>query len=311
MAARVLNGNEIAAEFRAEVAVSAGQLASTSGVIPGLAAVLVGDDPASAVYVRNKGRACAEAGIFSEIFYWPSHARQDDLLAFIDRLNADSRFHGILVQLPLPEQLDETTVIQRVDPRKDVDGLHPVNQGRVLQGEPAFLPCTPSGVQQLLLRSGYDPAGKHVVIVGRSNIVGKPLAALLMQRAPGGNATVTVCHTRTRDLPDITRQADILVAAMGVPGAIGADMVRKGAVVIDVGINRVDDASRRRGYRLVGDVEYAAVAAKAEAITPVPGGIGPMTIAMLLRNTVEAARHTATALNSALEAALRSADANQ
>ena len=311
MAARVLNGTEIAAEFRAEVAVSAGQLASTSGVIPGLAAVLVGDDPASAVYVRNKGRACAEAGIFSEIFYWPSHARQDDLLAFIDRLNADSRFHGILVQLPLPEQLDETTVIQRVDPRKDVDGLHPVNQGRVLQGEPAFLPCTPSGVQQLLLRSGYDPAGKHVVIVGRSNIVGKPLAALLMQRAPGGNATVTVCHTRTRDLPDITRQADILVAAMGVPGAIGADMVRKGAVVIDVGINRVDDASRRRGYRLVGDVEYAAVAAKAEAITPVPGGIGPMTIAMLLRNTVEAARHTATALNSALEAAIRSADANQ
>ena len=311
MAARVLNGNEIAAEFRAEVAVSAGQLASTSGVIPGLAAVLVGDDPASAVYVRNKGRACAEAGIFSEIFYWPSHARQDDLLAFIDRLNADSRFHGILVQLPLPEQLDETTVIQRVDPRKDVDGLHPVNQGRVLQGEPAFLPCTPSGVQQLLLRSGYDPAGKHVVIVGRSNIVGKPLAALLMQRAPGGNATVTVCHTRTRDLPDITRQADILVAAMGVPGAIGADMVRKGAVVIDVGINRVDDASRRRGYRLVGDVEYEAVAAKAEAITPVPGGIGPMTIAMLLRNTVEAARHTATALNNALEAALRSTDANQ
>ncbi|MCE2499766.1 MAG: bifunctional methylenetetrahydrofolate dehydrogenase/methenyltetrahydrofolate cyclohydrolase FolD [Dehalococcoidia bacterium] len=311
MAARVLNGNEIAAEFRAEVAVSAGQLASTSGVIPGLAAVLVGDDPASAVYVRNKGRACAEAGIFSEIFYWPSHARQDDLLAFIDRLNADSRFHGILVQLPLPEQLDETTVIQRVDPRKDVDGLHPVNQGRVLQGEPAFLPCTPFGVQQLLLRSGYDPAGKHVVIVGRSNIVGKPLAALLMQRAPGGNATVTVCHTRTRDLPEITRQADILVAAMGVPGAIGADMVRKGAVVIDVGINRVDDASRRRGYRLVGDVEYEAVAAKAEAITPVPGGIGPMTIAMLLRNTVEAARHTATALNNALEAALRSADANQ
>ncbi len=311
MAARVLNGNEIAAEFRAEVAVSAGQLASTSGVIPGLAAVLVGDDPASAVYVRNKGRACAEAGIFSEIFYWPSHARQDNLLAFIDRLNADSRFHGILVQLPLPEQLDETTVIQRVDPRKDVDGLHPVNQGRVLQGEPAFLPCTPSGVQQLLLRSGYDPAGKHVVIVGRSNIVGKPLAALLMQRAPGGNATVTVCHTRTRDLLDITRQADILVAAMGVPGAIGADMVRKGAVVIDVGINRVDDASRRRGYRLVGDVEYEAVAAKAEAITPVPGGIGPMTIAMLLKNTVEAARHTATALNNALEAALRSADANQ
>ena len=311
MAARVLNGNEIAAELRAEVAVNAGQLASTSGVIPGLAAVLVGDDPASAVYVRNKGRACAEAGIFSEIFYWPSHARQDDLLAFIDRLNADPRFHGILVQLPLPEQLDENTVIQRVDPRKDVDGLHPVNQGRVLQGQPVFLPCTPAGVQQLLLRSGYDPSGKHVVIVGRSNIVGKPLAALLMQRSPGGNATVTVCHTRTRDLPEITRQADILVAAMGVPGAIGADMVRKGAVVIDVGINRVDDPSRRRGYRLVGDVDYEAVAVKAEAITPVPGGIGPMTIAMLLRNTVEAARRTAAALSDALASALRNTDAHQ
>ena len=311
MAARVLNGNEIAADLRAEVAVSVSELASTSGVTPGLAAVLVGDDPASAVYVRNKGRACAEAGIFSEIFYWPSHARQDDLLEFIDRLNADSRFHGILIQLPLPDHLDETAVIGQVDPQKDVDGLHPVNQGRMLQGEPAFLPCTPSGVQQVLLRSGYDPAGQHVVIVGRSNIVGKPLAALLMQRAPGGNATVTVCHTRTRNLPEITRTADILVAAMGAPGAIDADMVRQGAVVIDVGINRVDDASRRRGYRLVGDVDYAAVAAKAEAITPVPGGIGPMTIAMLLRNTVEAARHTAMALSDALEIARRNADANQ
>ena len=311
MTARVLNGNEIAAELRAEVAASAGELASASGVIPGLAAVLVGDDAASAVYVRNKGRACAEAGIFSEIFHWPSRARQDDLLAFIDRLNADPRFHGILVQLPLPEQLDENTVIQRVDPRKDVDGLHPLNQGRALQGEPAFLPCTPAGVQQLLLRSGYDPTGKHVVIVGRSNIVGKPLAALLMQRVPGGNATVTVCHTRTRNLPEITRTADILVAAMGVPGAIGADMVREGAVVVDVGINRVDDPSRRRGYRLVGDVDYQAVAAKAEAITPVPGGIGPMTIAMLLSNTVEAARRTAAALSDALAAALRNTDANQ
>ena len=311
MSARVLNGNEIAAEIRSEVGERVAELSSTAGVTPGLAAVLVGDDPASAVYVRNKGRACAEAGIFSEIFYWPSHAKQDDLLTFIDRLNADPRFHGILIQLPLPEQLDETTVIQRVDPRKDVDGLHPVNQGRILQGEPAFLPCTPSGIQQLLMRSGYDPSGQRVVIVGRSNIVGKPLAALLMQRSPGGNATVTVCHTRTRDLPDITREADILVAAMGVPGAIGPDLVRKGAVVIDVGINRVDDASRRRGYRLVGDVQYEAVAAKAEAITPVPGGIGPMTIAMLLGNTVEAARQTAMALSRSLEAVLHPTDAHQ
>ncbi len=290
MTAHVLNGNEIAAGLRAEVAAGVAELRSNAGITPGLAAVLVGDDPASAVYVRNKGRACGEAGVFSEIFHLPSDTSQPDLLALVDGLNADLRFHGILVQLPLPDHLEEAAVIERVDPRKDVDGLHPISQGRMLQGEPAFLPCTPSGVQQVLLRSGYDPAGQHVVIVGRSNIVGKPLAALLMQRATGGNATVTVCHRQTRDLPDITRQADILVAAMGVPRAIGAEMVRDGAVVIDVGINRVDDATRRRGYRLVGDVDYEPVAAKAEAITPVPGGIGPMTIAVLLSNTLEAAR---------------------
>lgn len=295
MPARVLNGNEIAADLRTEVEIGVAELVASGGPTPGLAAVLVGNDPASGVYVRNKGRACDEAGIFSEIFYMPADVSQANLLGLIDRLNADPKFHGILVQLPLPDGLDEHEVIERVDPKKDVDGLHPTSQGRMLQGEPAFMPCTPSGVQQVLIRSGYDPAGQHVVIVGRSNIVGKPLAALLMQRAPGGNATVTVCHTRTRDLPEITRQADILVAAMGVPGAIGADMVRDGAVVIDVGINRVDDATRRRGYRLVGDVDYAAVAAKAEAITPVPGGIGPMTIAVLLSNTLEAARHSADA----------------
>lgn len=290
MTARVLKGNELAAELRTEVADGVAGLIA-AGVQPGLAAVLVGDDPASAVYVRNKGRACAEAGIFSETFQLPAGAAQTDLLTLIDRLNADARFHGILIQLPLPGHLNEAAAIEQVDPRKDVDGLHPISQGRMLQGEPTYLPCTPAGVQQTLLRSGYDPAGQHVVIVGRSNIVGKPLAALLMQRAPGGNATVTVCHTRTRDLPAITRQADILVAAMGVPGAITANMVREGAVVIDVGINRVDDATRRRGYRLAGDVDYAAVAAKAEAITPVPGGIGPMTIAMLLSNTLAAARN--------------------
>ncbi|CAI8051603.1 Bifunctional protein FolD [Geodia barretti] len=219
----------------------------------------------------------------SETFHLPVDTPHDVLLSLIDRLNADDRFHGILVQLPLPAQIDEATAIERIAPAKDVDGLHPVSQGKMLQGEPTYLPCTPSGVQQVLLRSGYDPAGQHVVIVGRSNIVGKPLAALLMQRSIGGNATVTVCHTRTRNLSDITRQADILVAAMGVPGAITADMVRDGAVVIDVGINRVDD-------RLVGDVDFDAVAAKSEAITPVPGGIGPMTIAMLLSNTLDAAR---------------------
>ena len=290
MPARILNGNEIAAELRAEVAEGVAQLTVSGGPQPGLAAVLVGDDAASAVYVRNKGRACAEAGMHSETFHLPVDTPQDVLLSLIDRLNADDRFHGILVQLPLPAQIDEATAIERIAPAKDVDGLHPVSQGKMLQGEPTYLPCTPSGVQQVLLRSGYDPAGQHVVIVGRSNIVGKPLAALLMQRSIGGNATVTVCHTRTRNLSDITRQADILVAAMGVPGAITADMVRDGAVVIDVGINRVDDATRRRGYRLVGDVDFDAVAAKSEAITPVPGGIGPMTIAMLLSNTLDAAR---------------------
>ena len=289
MSAQILNGSEIAAELRSEIAAGVAELQARAGVVPGLAAVLVGDDPASAVYVRNKGRACAAAGIFSETFQLPADTTQSALHSFIDGLNADARFHGILLQLPLPGHLDETAAIERIDPQKDVDGLHPVSQGRMLQGQPAYLPCTPAGVQQILLRAGYDPAGQHVVILGRSNIVGKPLAALLMQRAPGGNATVTVCHTRTRNLPHITRQADILVAAMGVPGAVTADMVRDGAVVIDVGINRVDDPARRRGYRLVGDVDYAAVAAKAAAITPVPGGVGPMTIAMLLNNTCAAA----------------------
>ncbi len=294
MAARILNGNEIAADLRAEVAEGVAGLVASGGPQPGLAAVLVGDDPASAVYVRNKGRACTEAGMHSETFHLPVDTGQADLMDLVAGLNADNRFQGILVQLPLPDQIDEATIIESIAPAKDVDGLHPISQGRMLQGQPTFVPCTPAGVQQVLLRSGYDPAGKHVVIVGRSNIVGKPLAALLMQRKPGGNATVTVCHTRTRDLPDITRQADILVAAMGVPAGVTADMVREGAVVIDVGINRVDDASRRRGYRLVGDVDYDAVAARAEAITPVPGGIGPMTIALLLSNTLDAARRTHT-----------------
>ena len=290
MTARILNGNELATDLRSEAAWDTAELFADTGVRPGLAAVLVGDDPASSVYVRNKRRACDEAGIFSETFQLPADATQRELAALINSLNANRAFHGILVQLPLPGHLNETDAIERIDPRKDVDGLHPISQGLMLQGQPTFLPCTPAGVQQVLLRSGYDPAGQHVVIVGRSNIVGKPLAALLMQRNAGGNATVTVCHTRTRDLPDITRQADILIAAMGVPRAIGAEMVRPGAVVIDVGINRVDDPSRRSGYRLVGDIDFDPVAAKAEAITPVPGGIGPMTVAMLISNTVQAAR---------------------
>ena len=288
--ARILDGTALAREVRGEVAAAVTQLRERRQVTPGLAAVLVGGDPASAIYVRNKGRACAEVGMFSEAFHLAGTASQEELLSLIDRLNRDPRFHGILVQLPLPKHIAEETVIQAVSPAKDVDGIHPLNLGKLLQGSPVFVPGTPAGIQQILLRHGYDPAGKQVVICGRSNIVGKPLAALLMQRADGANATVTVCHTRTRDLAAITRHADILVAAMGRPRAVTADMVKDGAVVIDVGINRVADATRRRGYRLVGDVDFEPVSAKAEAITPVPGGVGPMTIAMLLVNTLTAAK---------------------
>ena len=288
--AKLLDGAALAQEVRDEVAAGVSELQLKQGVTPGLAAVLVGDDPASAIYVRNKGRACAEAGMFSETFHLPAAATQAELLELVTALNEDARFHGILVQLPLPPQIEETAVIEALRPDKDVDGLHPFNLGKLAQGVPTFIPATPAGVQQILLRSGYDPAGRHVVVCGRSNIVGKPLATLLLQRREGSNATVTVTHTRTVNLAEITRQADILVAAIGQPQAITADMVKEGAVVIDVGVNRVDDPSRRRGYRLVGDVDFAAVCDRAEAITPVPGGVGPMTIAMLLVNTLTAAR---------------------
>ena len=290
MTATVIDGKQMAEEIRGEVAEETRALTERLGVVPGLAAVLVGSDPASAVYVRNKRRACDEAEMFSETFELPEETSQEELIALVRELNADPRFHGILVQLPLPAHIEEREVILSIDPDKDVDGMHPVNGGRLLEGSPRFLPATPAGVQQMLVRSGNDPAGKHVVIVGRSNIVGKPLAALLVQKAPGANATVTVCHTGTRELPALTRQADIVVAAIGRPRALTADMVADGAVVIDVGINRVDDATRKSGYRLVGDVDYDAVAEKASAITPVPGGVGPMTIAMLLTNTLRAAR---------------------
>jgi methylenetetrahydrofolate dehydrogenase (NADP+)/methenyltetrahydrofolate cyclohydrolase len=280
----------MAADVRAEIARAVSALTAETGATPGLAAVLVGNDPASAIYVRNKRRACDEAEMFSETFELPEETSQEELIALAQELNTDSRFHGILVQLPLPPHIEEREVILAIDPDKDVDGMHPINGGRLLEGNPRFLPATPAGVQQMLVRSGNDPAGKHVVIVGRSNIVGKPLATLLMQKAPGANATVTVCHTGTRDLAALTLQADIVVAAIGRPRALTADMVADGAVVIDVGINRVDDATRKSGYRLVGDVDYDAVAEKASAITPVPGGVGPMTIAMLLTNTLRAAR---------------------
>lgn len=288
--ARLIDGASTAKVIRSEVAAQVAELQAAHGVTPGLAAILVGDDPASAIYVRNKGRACREVGMFSETFHLPQDTSEGELFRLIHSLNGDQRFHGILVQQPLPPQIDPLKAQVAVDPAKDVDCLHPQNVGRLLQGNAVFVPATPLGIQQLLLRHGYQLEGRHVVICGRSNIVGKPLAALLMQKAPGANATVTVCHTGTRDLAAITRQADILVAAMGRPGAITADMVREGAVVVDVGVNRVPDPAAERGYRVVGDVDFQAVAEKAEAITPVPGGVGPMTIAMLLVNTLNAAR---------------------
>lgn len=288
MPATIIDGQLIAEQIRGELRDRVDKL-KARGVTPGLAVVLVGDDPASVVYVRNKGRSAEAIGIDSETFRLPATTTQDELLRLVGELNRDPRWHGILVQMPLPAGLDEHLTISAMDPAKDVDGLHPVSVGRLYRGEPTFLPCTPAGVQQLLLRYGYSPEGKHVVICGRSNLVGKPLAGILMQKAPGANATVTICHTGTRNLAEVTRQGDIVVAAMGHRNAITADMVREGAVVIDVGINRVEDPSRKSGYRLVGDVDFEAVAEKAAAITPVPGGVGPMTIAMLLSNTVLAA----------------------
>ena len=290
MPARILSGRELAAEIRREVAVGVAEMRRRHGVTPGLATVLVGDDPAATVYVRNKRHACREAGMVSETARLPATATQAEILAAVGRLNAEPRFHGVLTQFPLPKGISIRRVIESVAPEKDVDGIHPYNLGRLLQGRPDFAPCTPAGVIELLLRHGCDPAGAHVVICGRSDIVGKPLAALLLRRGRGGNATVTVCHSQTRNLAAITRAADILIVSMGRPGAITAEMVKDGAVVIDVGINRVADPGVRGGYRLVGDVDFDAVAQRAAAITPVPGGVGPMTIAMLLSNTLAAAR---------------------
>ena len=290
MTAKILDGKALAEEIRGEVATGVAEMQQKHGVTPGLAAVLVGDDPASAIYVRNKRRACDEVGMVSDTFLMPADSTNEQVLARVQALNEDPRFHGILVQLPMPPQIDERQIIESLDPTKDVDGLHPFNVGKLVQGRADFVPGTPAGIQQILLRNGHDPGGANVVVCGRSNIVGKPMALLLMQRADGANATVTVCHTRTKNLAEITRQADILVAAIGRPSAITADMIKEGAVVIDVGINRVDDASQKRGYRLEGDVDFDAVSEKASAITPVPGGVGPMTIAMLLVNTLTATR---------------------
>jgi methylenetetrahydrofolate dehydrogenase (NADP+)/methenyltetrahydrofolate cyclohydrolase len=287
--ARLIDGTAVAADIRAEVAKDVARLTG-AGIRPGLAVVLVGEDPASAVYVRAKGRACEQAGMLSVIRRMPADTSEADLLAEVDRLNADPAIHGILVQMPLPPQIAPGEVIRRIDPAKDVDGFHPVNVGKLLGGDrDGFAPCTPAGVQELLRRSGVTTRGAECVVLGRSNIVGKPMAALMMQSGEGADATVTVCHSRTRDVAAHARRADILVAAIGRARFVTRDMVKPGAVVIDVGINRVDDATAKNGYRLVGDVDFDAVREVASLITPVPGGVGPMTIAMLLRNTIRAA----------------------
>jgi methylenetetrahydrofolate dehydrogenase (NADP+)/methenyltetrahydrofolate cyclohydrolase len=291
--ADLIDGATVARAVRAGVAETAASLVAR-GVRPGLAVVLVGDDPASAVYVRAKGKASEEAGMHSITVRLPATASEAELLQHVDRLNADPSIHGILVQMPLPKHISAEVVIRRVRPEKDVDGFHPVNVGKLLNGDTdGFAPCTPAGVQELLVRSGVETKGAECVIVGRSSIVGKPMASLMMQDRPGANATVTVCHSRTADLAGHTKRADILIVAAGRPKFVTGAMVKPGAVVVDVGINRVDDARAKQGYIIVGDVDFASAREVARLITPVPGGVGPMTIAMLLKNTVRAAQLSA------------------
>jgi len=283
--AKLINGTAIAEQIR-EALKPRLETLRTQGIIPGLAVVLVGDDPSSQVYVGMKTKAFAALNLVSETFHLPAQTDQTTILQLIRDLNSDPRFHGILVQLPLPNHLDSSTIIESINPAKDADGLHPTNLGRLMIGGECPLPCTPHGILKLLQYSGIETAGRNVVILGRSNIVGKPIANLLFQKRALGNATVTICHTHTRNLPEITRQADILIAAMGKAEFVTRDFVKPGVVVIDVGVNRVEDSTARKGYRLVGDVKFDEVAEVAAAITPVPGGVGPMTIAMLIANTV-------------------------
>ncbi len=293
MAARIIDGKQVAADMRAELKDAVATLRKAD-IVPGLGVILVGDDPASRSYVTAKEKACAEAGIFSDDNRLPAGITQDELIAEVERLNHDPRIHGILVQLPLPRHIDADAVIAAIAPEKDVDGFTPVNVGRLVIGQPCFLPCTPHGVVQLLARGGVTVSGAHVVVVGRSNIVGKPIANILLQKREHANATVTICHTGTRDMGAFTRQADILIVAAGRPATVTAEMVKPGAAVIDVGVNRIPDATRRSGYSLVGDVDFESVKAVAGWITPVPGGVGPMTITMLMANTVESARRHGT-----------------
>ncbi len=291
MTAKIIDGKAIAAKITEEMALDVASLARTRNIQPGLAVILVGEDPASKVYVGMKDKKCAELGIFSDKRVLPENTTMEELLKIIDELNNDPKINGILVQSPPPPQIDEEKVIAAIKPEKDVDCFHAQNVGKMLIGDAdGFVPCTPYGVMKLLEYSGVDPSGKHAVIIGRSNIVGKPMMALLVQKAKGANATVTCVHSRTTNLPELTKQADILVAAIGKPEFVKADMVKPGAVVIDVGINRVDAPEAKRGYRLVGDVAFDEVAEVASQITPVPGGVGPMTIAMLMYNTLKACR---------------------
>ena len=278
--AQLIDGKRISAEIRQEIKAETEQFKQEYGYAPGLAVVIVGEDPASQVYVRNKARACEEVGFYSEVYRLPEQTEQAELNALVDRLNADAKIHGILVQLPLPKHLDENEVLLRIDPDKDVDAFHPYNVGKIMIGDYRFVPCTPAGVMALLERSGVEITGKKCVVIGRSNIVGKPMAMLLLH----ANGTVTICHSRTKDLAAVCREADILVVAIGRADFVGADMVKPGAVVIDVGMNRRADG------KLTGDVDFAAVEPVASAITPVPGGVGPMTITMLLKNTLTAAK---------------------
>jgi methylenetetrahydrofolate dehydrogenase (NADP+)/methenyltetrahydrofolate cyclohydrolase len=291
MAAQIIDGKQIASDIRAELKTEV-ELLKKKGITPGLGVVLVGLDPASISYVTAKERACEEAGMYSSDNRLPAETSEAELLAFIDKMNKDPKIHGILVQLPLPKHINEQKVLLAIDPAKDVDGFHPMNIGKMVVGDKAYLPCTPHGVVQMLLRTKVKLDGATVTIVGRSNIVGKPLANILIQKTPTGNATVTVCHTRTKNITQHTKDADIVIAAAGRPNTITADMIKEGAVVIDVGVNRVDDPSKKSGFRLVGDVDFEAVKQKASYITPVPGGVGPMTITMLLYNTIESAKLT-------------------
>lgn len=289
MTAQIIDGKQVAADMREEFKEEVAKLRK-KGIVPGLAVILVGEDPASISYVTSKERDCKDTGIYSDDNRLPANTTQKELIALIEEKNNDPKINGILVQLPLPKHLNEAEVLLAIDPAKDVDGFHPVNTGKMMIGEKAFLPCTPHGIIQLLVRNNVTIEGADVVIIGRSNLVGKPLANMLIQKKTNANATVTICHTRTKDLASHTKRADIIVAAVGRKNTVTADMVKDGAVVIDVGVNRVEDATKKRGYRLVGDVDFEAVKQKASLITPVPGGVGPMTRTMLLYNTIESAK---------------------